>query len=116
MPLPRPLRIQYGGAIYRPMNRGDRREPIFLDDQDRRTFLRTLQTACDYVHLNPVRAGLVAAEQPLSAFRCSNGSAHAWRWVAPATCRTCWRSPNPHISHPVGAHGGQTSQEDRYAG
>ena len=79
MPLPRPLRIQYGGAIYRPMNRGDRREPIFLDDQARRTFLRTLQTACDYVHLNPVRAGLVAAEQPLSAFGWSNGSPHAWR-------------------------------------
>ncbi|NMD21541.1 MAG: hypothetical protein GYA76_15025, partial [Verrucomicrobia bacterium] len=28
-----------------------------------------LRAACDYVHLNPVRAGLVAAEQPLSAFR-----------------------------------------------
>ena len=36
MPMPRPLRIQYAGAIYHLMNRGDRREPIFLDDQDRR--------------------------------------------------------------------------------
>lgn len=27
-----------------------------------------LCTACDYVHLNPVRAGLVAVDQPLSAF------------------------------------------------
>jgi hypothetical protein len=33
------------------MNRGDRREPIFLDDQDR----RTARAACDYVHLNPLR-------------------------------------------------------------
>lgn len=38
-----------------------------------------LRAACDYVHLNPVRAGLVAAEQPLSAFGWSNGSPHAWR-------------------------------------
>jgi hypothetical protein len=26
---------------------GDRREPIFLDDQDRKTFLRTLGEACE---------------------------------------------------------------------
>jgi REP element-mobilizing transposase RayT len=29
------------------MNRGDRREPIFKDDQDRRRFLETLGEACD---------------------------------------------------------------------
>ena len=45
--MPRPLRIEYAGAIYHLMNRGDRREPIFLDDQDRQTFLRTLQEACE---------------------------------------------------------------------
>ena len=27
-----------------------------------------LRTACDYVHLNPFRAGLIAPEQPLSAY------------------------------------------------
>jgi len=37
----RKLRIQYPGAIYHVMNRGDRREPIFLDDADRRGFLQT---------------------------------------------------------------------------
>jgi len=31
-----------------------------------------LRTACDYVHLNPVRAGLVAADQPLSAYEWSS--------------------------------------------
>jgi hypothetical protein len=31
-----------------------------------------LRTACDYVHLNPVRAGLIAAEEPLSAYRWSS--------------------------------------------
>jgi len=31
----RKLRVQYPGAIYHVMNRGDRREPIFKDDKDR---------------------------------------------------------------------------------
>jgi len=33
--MPRALRIEYPGAIYHVMNRGDRREPIFQDDTDR---------------------------------------------------------------------------------
>jgi len=32
------LRIEYPGAVYRIMNRGDRREPIFLDDLDHQKF------------------------------------------------------------------------------
>jgi len=139
----RKLRVQYPGAIYHLMNRGDRREPIFQDDLDRQRFLQTLAEACaktqwqllawclmgnhfhlvvetpqanlvagmkwllgtytgrfnrrhklfghlfsgrykalvvdgsgngylkmvcDYVHLNPVRAKLLTAEQPLRAF------------------------------------------------
>jgi putative transposase len=43
----RKLRVQYPGAIYHAMNRGDRREPIFLDDNDRHQFLRTLGEACE---------------------------------------------------------------------
>ena len=145
--MPRPLRIQFPGATYHLMNRGDRRESIFHDDQDRRCFLDALgetcektgwqlhawclmgnhfhlvvetpqanlvtgmkwflgtytsrfnrrhklfghlfsgryksliidergggylRTACDYVHLNPVRAGLVAADGPLSAYAWSS--------------------------------------------
>jgi len=42
----RKLRVEYPGAIYHVMNRGDRREPIFQDDQDRRKFLGTLGEAC----------------------------------------------------------------------
>ena len=38
----RKLRVQYSGAIYHLMNRGDRREPIFKDDADRARFLETL--------------------------------------------------------------------------
>jgi putative transposase len=44
--VPRKLRVEYPGAIYHVMNRGDRREPIFKDDADRRRFLDTLAEAC----------------------------------------------------------------------
>ena len=42
----RKLRIEYPGAIYHVMSRGDRREAIFSDDADRDTFLETLTEAC----------------------------------------------------------------------
>ena len=41
----RQLRIQYPGAIYHLMSRGDRREEIFRDDLDRKSFLQTLGAA-----------------------------------------------------------------------
>jgi REP element-mobilizing transposase RayT len=44
--VPRKLRVEYPGAIYHVMNRGDRREPIFKDDVDRRRFLETLEEVC----------------------------------------------------------------------
>jgi REP element-mobilizing transposase RayT len=43
----RKLRIEYVGAVYHVMNRGDRREAIFEDDQDRQRFLETLAEACE---------------------------------------------------------------------
>jgi len=43
----RQLRTEYEGAIYHVMNRGDRREAIFLDDIDRRRFLQTLGETCE---------------------------------------------------------------------
>ena len=42
----RKLRVEYPGAIYHVMNRGDRRELIFLDEVDRRRFLEALGEAC----------------------------------------------------------------------
>jgi len=138
----RKLRLQYPGAIYHVLSRGDRREDIFRDDGDRERFLTTLaeactktasqvhafclmrnhfhlvietpqanlvagmkwllgtyttrfnrrhalvghlfsgryksllvggaggylRTVCDYVHLNPARAGLLTPQQPLQSF------------------------------------------------
>ncbi len=44
--VPRQLRIQYPGAMYHVMSRGNRRQEIFLDDVDRQDFLKTLAEAC----------------------------------------------------------------------
>jgi putative transposase len=160
--MPRKLRVEYAGAIYHVMNRGDRRELIFLDDRDRERFIETLgeacakadwqvhalclmpnhfhlvietpggnlvagmqwlastytarfnrrhqffghlfsgrykalivdgsgsgylKTACDYVHLNPVRAKLLSPEQPLSRYAWSSWPEYLkspekrWPWL-----------------------------------
>ena len=160
--MPRPLRIEYEGAVYHVMNRGDRREPIFRDDADRMRFLDTLAEACaktdwrvhalclmpnhfhlvvetprrnlvagmkwflgtytarfnrrhglaghlfggrykallvdstapgyfravcDYVHLNPARANLIPADQPLREYRWSSHAEYLkvpnrrWPWL-----------------------------------
>ena len=77
--MPRKLRLEYVGAIYHVLNRGDRREDIFLDDEDRCRFVQTLAEACEktdwqvhayclmrnHFHLVPEtpRANLVAGMQ-----------------------------------------------------
>jgi len=44
--VPRSIRIEYPGAFYHVMARGNRREAIFRSDQDRQLFLKTLGEAC----------------------------------------------------------------------
>ena len=44
--MPRKLRVEYPGAMYHVMSRGDRYENIYLDDVDRQDFLKTLAEAC----------------------------------------------------------------------
>ena len=44
--MPRQVRIQYPGAVYHVMSRGDHREDIFLDDVDRQDFFKTLAEGC----------------------------------------------------------------------
>ena len=43
----RPLRIEYPGAIYHVTSRGDRREDIFLTDEDRQVWLDILGKVCN---------------------------------------------------------------------
>lgn len=45
--MPRQPRIEYEGAIYHVMNRGDRREEIVQGDEDREWFVKTLAEACE---------------------------------------------------------------------
>ncbi|PYJ01489.1 MAG: hypothetical protein DMF00_04750 [Verrucomicrobia bacterium] len=42
----RPLRIEYPGAIYHVLSRGDRREAIFRTEADRKLFLNLLDQTC----------------------------------------------------------------------
>ena len=44
--MPRKERVEYAGAIYHVMDRGNRGEAIFRNDEDRELFLRTLGEAC----------------------------------------------------------------------
>ena len=68
----RPLRIEYPGAYFHVMNRGNRGVDIFLSDKDRKIFLDGLADSCEsllvdgdeyllplslYIHLNPIRTG-----------------------------------------------------------
>jgi REP element-mobilizing transposase RayT len=75
--MPRQLRLQYPGALYHVLNRGDRREPIFADDRDRRRFLETLGAACQktgwQVHAyglrsNPFHLKWIAARLQMGAW------------------------------------------------
>jgi hypothetical protein len=70
----RKLRVEYPGAIYHVMNRGDRREPIFKDDRYRRRFImaapRTVAAGqCreerDGGHLKPQWAGSPSYHGPV---------------------------------------------------
>jgi REP-associated tyrosine transposase len=44
--MPRPLRIQYAGAVYHVMSRGVRGLPLYVDATDRRHFLDLLAQTC----------------------------------------------------------------------
>jgi putative transposase len=44
--MPRKPRLEYAGAVYHVMDRGDRSEDIFHDHKDRQRFLATLGQAC----------------------------------------------------------------------
>ena len=43
----RPLRVEFAGALYHVMARGNAREAIYFDDEDRQAFLDSLVRACD---------------------------------------------------------------------
>jgi putative transposase len=47
--MPRPLRVQFAGAVYHAMGRGVRGEPLYTDARERTQFLQLLaETCCRY--------------------------------------------------------------------
>lgn len=67
----RAWRIEYEGTLYHVLSRGNQREAIFADDEDRQVFLTTLSEmgecfevdVCAYVDRRHVRAELLGGEQ-----------------------------------------------------
>lgn len=43
----RPIRLEFSGAVYHVTSRGDRRGPIYVDDEDRRLHLDLLAQAAE---------------------------------------------------------------------
>ena len=96
--MPRKLRVEYAGAIYHVMNRGDRREWLlgtYTARFNRRhkfsghlfsgrykalivdgSGTGYLKTVCDYVHLNPVRARFLHLDQAVSEYAWSSWPAY----------------------------------------
>ncbi len=56
----RPLRIQYPGAYYHVMNRGNRREAIFSTDTDRSSFVDALAASCETFSVKLIACVLMA--------------------------------------------------------
>ncbi len=89
------------------MSRGDRREPIFKDDIDRRRLVETLTEAClktgwevhvySLIHLNAVRAKLVGAEAALRTFVWSSSAGY----LEKASRRPVWL----RVDRLLGEHG-----------
>jgi putative transposase len=47
MSMARPLRLEFAGALYHVTARGDRREDIYENDEDRKAFLSLLADVCE---------------------------------------------------------------------
>ena len=71
--------MEYGGAINPVMNRDDRRENMFRDDEDRRRFLTTLGEACARTEWQAHAYGLMGNHLPVpsTADRFSPGAGNA---------------------------------------
>ena len=67
--MPRTPRIEFAGAIYHVMSRGDRLEPIFRDEKDCQRLLQTLAETCQGSGWWVVGAWFRIYEQSLSSSR-----------------------------------------------
>ena len=80
--MPRKLRLQYPGAMYHIMSRGDRQEKIFLTDVDRHDFLKTLAETCQKTGWRVLKTGERLLPYPWSSFGAYLASAqHRPGWI-----------------------------------
>ena len=77
----RPLRIEFSGAVYHVTSRGDRRESIYRDGEDRTTHLEVIaQLWGQVLHLASHPATIPACPAPCaSSFPVPSTSHLAWR-------------------------------------
>lgn len=81
------MRIEYGGAGYHVMARGDRREEIFLGDGDRELFLSTLGEACGRTGMRVVGYVLMPNHYHLLVVTPEGNLVAAMRWLQNAYTR-----------------------------
>ncbi len=63
--MPRKMRLEYEGAKYHVMSRGNNRGIIFEDDEDRKVFLGTLGQACVLTPISGALQGDSNTRRPL---------------------------------------------------
>jgi REP element-mobilizing transposase RayT len=98
--MPRKLRIEYPGAMYHVMSRGNRRQDIFLDDIDRHDFLKTLAEAWQKTAWQVHAYCLMSNHYHVAAGRGqSRLLANSWLTVEPAWRR--FRSYGAQVENPV---------------
>ena len=78
----RKLRIEYPGAMYRVMNRGDQREDIFKADEDRQSFLSTLGEACGKTDWQVHAYCLMRNDGRTAARRLRQETTMSLKWIA----------------------------------
>src|SRR5678815_4201072 len=93
----RKARVEFAGAVYHLLDRGDRREEIFRTDADRELFLKTLGEACERtgwrVHAWALISALGLTAEELPALAKGDPAEDCARIDDPATHdRRCWKA------------------------
>ncbi len=94
--MPRALRLEYPGAMYHILNRGDRREPIFHEECDRTLFLNHLRL--DGAELGHRAKG--DARKIRIARRLRTETAVTLKWIAAALRIGTWTHVSNLLAQP----------------
>ena len=78
----RKLRVEFPGAVYHVVSRGDHQEAIYRDDD------HYFETVSTYIHSNPVCSGLISAKP---------GALAGFRWSSFPECLKCLRKRRPWL-------------------